>query len=114
MSTTEPRHESNRGFETPQAQDETNLSAVLVDLKRDGIDLRLVPLASQPQNRAFFEQLVGRAAFVAESDTDEPLATPEERRLGGTLPWAFLFAAGLVVVFLSVNERLLARLEVRS
>lgn len=96
------------------AQDETNLSATLVDLKRDGIALRLVPLASQPQNRAFFEQLVGRAAFVAEADPEEPLATPEERRLGGTLPWAFLLVAGLVVALLSVNERLLARLEVRA
>lgn len=96
------------------AQDETNLSATLVDLERDGIALRLVPLASQPQNRAFFEQLVGRAAFVAEAETEEPLATPEERRLGGTLPWAFLGVAALLVALLSVNERLLARLEVRS
>jgi hypothetical protein len=96
------------------AQDETNLSSVLVDLKRDGIELRLVPLAAQPQNRAFFEQLAGRAAFVAETDTAEPIATPEERRLGGTLPWAFLAVASLVVVLLSVNERLLGRLEVRS
>lgn len=96
------------------AQDETNLSATLVDLKRDGIALRLVPLASQPQNRAFFEQLVGRAAFVAEADSDAPLATSEERRLGGTLPWAFLVIAGLAVALLSVNERLLARLEVRA
>jgi hypothetical protein len=96
------------------AQDETNLSEALVELKRDGIALRLVPLASQPQNRAFFEQLVGRAAFVAEADAQKPLATPEERRLGGTLPWSFLVVASLLVVVLSVNERLLARLEVRS
>lgn len=96
------------------AQDETNLSAVLVALKRDGIDLRLVPLASQPQNRAFFEQLVGRAAFVAEADSEKPLATAEERRLGGTLPWAFLVAAGVTVLLLTLNERFLVRLEVRS
>lgn len=96
------------------AQDETNLSAALVDLKRDGIQLRLVPLASQPQNRAFFEQLVGRAAFVAEADSEAPLATAKERRLGGTLPWGFLVIASIVVVLLGVNERLLARLGVRT
>ena len=95
------------------AQDETNLSTTLVALKRDGIELRLVPLASQPQNRAFFEQLVGRAAFVAEADSEAPLETVDERRLGGTLPWRFLFVAALLVVLLAVNERLLARVEVR-
>jgi len=95
------------------AQDESNLSEALVALKRDGIELRLVPLASQPQNRAFFEQLVGRAAFVAEADPDAPLATVEERRLGGTLPWHFLLVAALLVILLGANERLLARVEVR-
>jgi hypothetical protein len=95
------------------AQDEVNLSEVLVDLKRDGIELRLIPLAAQPQNVAFFEQLVGRAAFVAEADTEEPVVTPEERRLGGVLPWAYLLVASIVVVLLACNERLLARLEVR-
>jgi hypothetical protein len=94
------------------AQDGSNLSSVLVALKRDGIDLRLVPLASQPQNRAFFEQLAGRAAFVAEADSDAPLATSEERRFGGALPWRYLIVASLLVLLLSVNERLLARLEV--
>lgn len=96
------------------AQDETNLSATLVELKRDGIELRLVPLAAQPQNRAFFEQLVGRAAFVADADPDAPLETPQERQFGGLLPWSFLLVATLLVVLLCVNERLLARVEVRA
>lgn len=96
------------------AQDETSLSSALVALERDGIELRLVPLAAQPQNRAFFEQLAGRAAFVAETDSDTRVETQQERRFGGTLPWRYLVVAGVLVVLLSVNERLLARLEVRT
>lgn len=96
------------------AQDETNLSETLVELNRAGIALRLVPLAAQPQNRAFFEQLVGRAAFVAEADPEAPVATSEERRLGGALPWAFLFVAAGLVATLALNERLLARFEART
>jgi hypothetical protein len=95
------------------AQDETNLSSVLVALKREGIELRLVPLAAQPQNRAFFEQLAGRAAFVAESNPEATLETARDRRFGGTLPWSYLVAAALLVLLLTLDERLLARLEVR-
>lgn len=96
------------------AQDETNLSETLVELNRAGIALRLVPLAAQPQNRAFFEQLVGRAAFVADADPEAPVATTEERQLGGALPWAFLAVAAALVAALALNERLLARFEARA
>jgi hypothetical protein len=96
------------------AQDESNLSSVLVALEREGIELRLVPLAAQPQNRAFFEQLAGRAAFVAESDPESSLATERERRFGGALPWSYLLVAALLVALLGLDERLLARLEVRT
>lgn len=95
------------------AQDAESLSEALVVLRRDGIQLRVVPLAPLPENRAFFEQIVGRSAFLAEAEPDAPVATPEERRLGGALPWGFLLIAALLVVLLAANERLLSRLEVR-
>jgi hypothetical protein len=38
---------------------------------------------------------------------------PESRSITASAPWLFLLAAGLLVVLLTTNERVLARLEVR-
>ncbi len=93
--------------------DSESVSEAVVAIRRDGIELRIVPVGALPQNRAFFEQLVGRAAFLAEEDAEAPVATAAERRFGGTLPWGFLLVSALAVVFLTANERFLSRLEVR-
>jgi hypothetical protein len=89
------------------------LSDVIVALRQDGIQLRIVPLDPTPEHRAFFERIVGRAALLAETRSDAPVQAPAERRTGGALPWAFLLVAGLLAVLLATNERLLARLELR-
>jgi VWA domain containing CoxE-like protein len=94
-------------------QDAEEVSQALVALRRGGIGLRIVPLSPLPEHLAFFEQLVARSAFLSEADAGASVATPEERRLGGALPWEFMLVAALLVVLLSVNERFLARLEVR-
>ncbi len=93
--------------------DSESVTEAILAVRRDGIELRIVPVGALPQNRAFFEQLVGRAAFLAEEDAEAPVATAAERRFGGTLPWGFLLVSALAVVFLTANERFLSRLEVR-
>jgi len=95
-------------------QDAEGVSQALVELRRTGIELRIVPLSPLPEHLAFFEQLVGRSAFLAESDPESRVATAPERRLGGALPWAFLLMGALLIGLMTVNERLLARLEVRA
>lgn len=95
-------------------QDAEAVSQALVELRRDGIELRIVPLSPLPEHLAFFEQLVGRSAFLAESEPESRVATAPERRLGGALPWAFLLVGALLIGLVAVDERLLSRLEVRT
>jgi hypothetical protein len=91
------------------------VSEAVVALRRDGIQLRVIPVDAAPRHVAFFERLLGRAAFLAAGDEpDATVATTAERRLGGVLPWGFLAAAVLGVALLAANERLLSRFEVRS
>jgi hypothetical protein len=94
--------------------DSEAVTEAVVAVRRAGIELRIVPVGALPEHRAFFEQLVGRAAFLADEDADAPVRTNAERRFGGTLPWPFLLVAALAVIALAANERFLARLEVRS
>lgn len=94
-------------------QDSESVTEAVVAVRRAGIELRIVPVGALPQHRAFFERLVGRAAFLADEDADAPVATSMERRFGGTLPWRFLLVGAVAVLALAANERLLARLEVR-
>jgi hypothetical protein len=57
--------------------------------------------------------MVGKSAFLKEKAETAPREAPNKESLGLAAPWWFLLAAGLVVCLLAVNERLLARLEVR-
>lgn len=94
--------------------DSEAVTEAVVAIRRAGIELRIVPVGALPEHLAFFEQLVGRAAFLADEEAGTPVATSAERRFGGTLPWGFLLVGALAVIALTANERLLARLEVRS
>lgn len=89
------------------------LSEVAAELRRDGIRLRIVPLFPTPEKYARIRQIVGDSAFLRESSKASPVAAPEGRSLRFALPWRFVVVAALLVALLAVNERLLARLEVR-
>jgi hypothetical protein len=95
------------------AGDPQGMSEAVLALRRDGIELRIVPVDASPEDRAFFERLVGRASLVAGTGSDAEVEAPAERRRGGTLPWAFLLAAGALTLLLTANERVLARLDLR-
>jgi len=93
--------------------DSESVTEAIAAIRREGIQLRIIPIGALPQHRAYFEQVVGRAAFLADENPSAPVATATENRFGGPLPWAFLAASALVVAFLTANERYLSRLEVR-
>jgi hypothetical protein len=89
-------------------------SELLALMRRDGIEIRIVPLFPSPEKRALIEQLVGSETFLPEPDPEaSAVRAPEERRLASAAPWGFILAAALLVFLLAVNEGLLARLEVR-
>jgi hypothetical protein len=89
------------------------LVAVLADLRRDGYEVRIIPLDPRPEQRRLIEQLLGDQGLLPEPESgEEAVRAPGEASLTAGLPWLFLaLGLGLVVV-LATNERLLARLEV--
>jgi hypothetical protein len=82
-------------------------------LRRDGIEVRLVPLDPSPERRARMDAILGGAAVLRESSAEAPVRAPESRSLAAAAPWAFLAVAALLVGLVAVNEALLSRLEVR-
>jgi hypothetical protein len=97
-------------LEAPES-DRLRIVDTITTLQNDGVELRVVPLFAQPQNRAFFAQLVGRDAFVAESSLVRPIES-DELGLGGTTPWLFLAFGAALVAALAANERWCGRLAV--
>jgi hypothetical protein len=90
-----------------------HLAEQVAFLRRDGIDVRLVPLDPTPERRARMDAILGGSAVLRESSADSPVRPPESRTLAAAAPWTFLFAGALLVLLLSANEQLLSRLEVR-
>jgi hypothetical protein len=82
-------------------------------LRRDGIEVRLVPLDPTPERRARMDAILGGAAVLRESSAEAPVRAPEARSFAGVAPWSFLAVAGLLVLLLAANEGLLSRLEAR-
>jgi hypothetical protein len=85
----------------------------VAEVRGDGIEVRLVPLQPTPERRARVNAILGGAAVLREESGDAPVRAPEARSISSAVPWAFVGVAALLVVLLAVNERLLARLEVR-
>jgi len=95
--------------------DEIQRVAEQVALVRgDGIEVRLVPLQPTPERRARVDAILGGAAVLREKSENAPVRAPEARSLASAAPWAFVGIAGLLVLLLALNERLLPRLEVRQ
>jgi hypothetical protein len=97
-------------LEAPQS-DRLRIVDTLTNLQNDGVDVRIVPLFAQQQNRAFFADLVGPDSFVAESSLVHPIEA-DELGLGGRMPWLYLGVGALLVAALVANERWCGRLLV--
>ena len=90
-------------LEAPQS-DRLRIVDAVTALQNDGFEVRVVPLFPQPQNREFFERLVGPGSLVAESSLEAPIEA-DELGLGGSMPWVFLALGAALVAALAVNER---------
>jgi hypothetical protein len=97
-------------LEAPQT-DHLRIVDTVTTLQNDGVEVRVVPLFAQPQNRAFFAELVGRESFVAETNLVRPIES-DELGLGGDVPWLYLILGVALVGLLAANERWCGRLAV--
>lgn len=82
----------------------------VTSLRRDGIDLRILPVNPSDEARHIMEQIVGKSSFL-KGDTETVRAAPNKASLRLAAPWLFMVAAGLAVSLLAINEHRLARLE---
>jgi hypothetical protein len=97
-------------LEAPQS-DRLRIVDAITNLQNDGVEVRIVPLFAQAQNRAFFADVVGPDSFVAESSLVRPIES-DEIGLGGEMPWLYLGLGALLVAALALNERQCGRLIV--
>ena len=81
--------------------------------REDGIRLKVVPLFPQQGNLAFFTGITGPGVFLSPGELLDNSKVAEKRSVVGNFPiWLFL-AAGLLMVVLAANERLVRRFEWR-
>ena len=93
----------NSGF------DSSTLTEELVTYRRAGIDLRVIPLFPAPEDRALFEQLVGKGAFVKDVELIRNTRVHQRQTLVGAFPWLLSAAVVALLGLLAVNERWLGR-----
>jgi hypothetical protein len=89
------------------------LVPVFADLRRDGFEVEIIPLAPREEQRRLMELFLGADAFLPQPVSgEEAVKTRGEGRLTTGLPWLFLLVGLGLVVALATNERMLSRLEV--
>jgi hypothetical protein len=92
------------------------LPALLTELRRTRIEVRILPVDARAEQRRFFERVLGREAFVDLGEAEDVAAGQPQpgRRLArlaeeGT-PWLFALLGGLLIALLALNERFCGRL----
>jgi Mg-chelatase subunit ChlD len=94
----------NSGFDT------STLTEELVSYRRAGIDLRVIPLFPAPEDRALFEQLVGKGSLVKDVERIRNTRIHQQQTLVGAFPWLLFAVVAVLLALLAVNERWLGRL----
>jgi hypothetical protein len=91
------------------------LPGVLAKLEEARVEVRVLPTDARPEQRRFFERVLGDEAFVdIDSATAVATGSGSERNLfrlaeDGT-PWLFVLLIGALLMLLAANERYSARL----
>lgn len=79
------------------------------DLRRDGIDVRVVPISASSDGMRVFQELLGPQGF-GELEERGGESRVFESTLSGGLPTALLLLGGLLFLILAAHERLAGRL----
>jgi hypothetical protein len=91
------------------------LPALLSELRQTSIDVRILPVDARPEQRQFFERVLGRDAFV-DVDSARAVATGAGTRSSlfrlaeDGMPWLFVVLVGALLALLAANERFCGRL----
>jgi hypothetical protein len=93
------------------ATDVARLGAEIDELRKLGIELRVVPIFPIKEKQALFESLIGTGRIAKTSTPAAPVQAPEGVGLRGAVPWTFVLIALASILLLAANERLNARLE---
>jgi hypothetical protein len=91
--------------------DRPALTQELIRYERNGIDLRIVPLFPNAEDRALFGQILGPEAFLPNKELLRNSEVDERQTLVGDFPLAFVIIAALLLALLAVNERLHTRVS---
>jgi hypothetical protein len=91
-----------------------SLTQEAIRYEKEGIDLRIVPLFPGAEDRSFFENLVGRRAFVGNGELLHNTALEERRSVIGGFPFLLALATAALLGLLALNERFCARLGWRA
>ncbi len=91
------------------------LVAVFADYRQDGFEIEIIPLGPREEQRRLMELLLGGDALLPEPVSgDQAVRARGEGSVTTGLPWVFLLVGLALVLGLALNERALARLEVRT
>jgi hypothetical protein len=84
---------------------------LLTELRRQNVELRILPVGARDEQRRFFERVAGPEIFL---DLDDATASGSRRDLlllaEDETPWLFVGLAAALVGLLGANERLCGRL----
>lgn len=95
----------NSGIDTPV------LTQELIRYEQSGIDLRIVPLFPNPEDRQLFGRTTGPEKFVLNKELLRNSEIEERQTLVGNFPLAFVLVAALLLALLALNERLCMRMS---
>jgi len=91
--------------------DQSSLVGASLQLRREHIPVRIVPLFADPVNKAYFATLFGRSSFVSPRAFSFT-AKQQQEPVAAAAPWALLALGILLVLLLAGNERLNGRLAI--
>jgi hypothetical protein len=95
----------NSGIDTPV------LTQELIRYEQSGIDLRIVPLFPNPEDRQLFGRTTGPEKFVLNKELLRNSEIEERQTLVGNFPLAFVLVAALLLALVALNERLCMRMN---
>lgn len=92
--------------------DEAALTQTVADIQAAGIELRVVPLFPIAEDRAFFEQILGKDALITPPQLAEQSRERADASLLGANPSLLALLGGAVLLLLTLNEWWGARVEI--